>query len=53
MENTEETKLKCEKIQKIRKQIKLNSEMIWKTRKRGKSNSEKDMDIMEETQVEQ
>ena len=30
----------------------LNSEKIWKMRKKSNSNSEKDMEIMEETQVE-
>ena len=29
-----------------------NCKMIWKIWKKGKSNSEKDMEIMEETQVE-
>jgi hypothetical protein len=30
----------------------LNSDKVWKIWKKSKSNSEKDMEIMEETQVE-
>jgi hypothetical protein len=36
MENIEESKMKNEKIFKIRKKRKLNSEMIWKILKKSK-----------------
>jgi hypothetical protein len=49
MENTEENRKKTRKIQN---KSKLKSDKIWKIRKKSKSNSENDMEIMEETQVE-
>jgi hypothetical protein len=49
MENTEENRKKTRKIQN---KSKLKSDKIWKIRKKRKSNSENDMEIMEETQVE-
>jgi hypothetical protein len=39
-------------IWKIWKKAKLNSDNIGKIRKKSKLNSEKDLEIMEETQVE-
>jgi hypothetical protein len=49
MENTEEN---SKTIGKRQKKSKLNSDKIWKKGKKTKSNSEKDMEIMEEMQVE-
>ena len=49
MENMEEN---CEMIWKIWKKAKLNSDKIGKIRKKSKLNSEKDLEFMEETQVE-
>jgi hypothetical protein len=49
MENMEEN---CEMILKIWKKAKLDSNKIGKIRTKSKLNSEKDMEIMEETQVE-
>ena len=43
----------CEMIWKIWKKAKLNSDKIGKIRKKGKLHCEKDLEIMEETQVEQ
>ena len=44
--------LNSELIGKIQKESKLNSEKIWKMWKKSKWNGVKDMNIMEETQVE-
>ena len=49
MENMEEN---CEMIWKIGKKAKLNSGKIGKIRKKSKLNSEKDLEMMEEKQVE-
>ncbi len=53
MENAEKSRLNCEMIWRIWEKSRLNCEIIWKIWKKSKLNSKKNMEIIEEMQVEQ